>query len=202
MMENNKQTIKEKNAAFNKLTKAEKRVAIAKDVLEQLDLKKYYACSGTYFKLELNSYELEFKEGESLQEYLVDNSKVESCSVCAIGSIFASKVRLSNKFNIDHYHDGIDDHELALYDHDMEYSLNEIFSEEQYRLMEVAFEGNDIIGLFTEEEDPEYKSKSELTAKDKRYLAAIKFYDNYRNSEDRMRGIMLNIIENKGKFKP
>jgi hypothetical protein len=86
------QTIEERNAAFHKLSNKEKRIAIAKDVLVQIELGKYLATTGIYFYMDFEgSYH---KNGANVQEVLL--AKNPNCEVCAVGAAFASAARLGN----------------------------------------------------------------------------------------------------------
>jgi hypothetical protein len=172
-------TIKARNTWFNSLTKEEKRVAIAKDVIEQLDLQKFTAKSGTYFSLNLPDYKV-VKEGVSLQKQF---DKAETCKVCAMGAVFASKVRLGNEFEVPY--------STCIVSIDDDYIVNStdsLFSEYEMRLMEFFFEGADINEtIYHESED--YDSIDEKVRE---------FCDTYKTADERMRAIMQNIIDSEG----
>ena len=68
---------------FEKLSPPEQRVAIAKDVLAQLDEKSLYAQSGSYVGASV----------DTIAEPLGRFAKQEVCSVCAIGAVVISYVR-------------------------------------------------------------------------------------------------------------
>jgi hypothetical protein len=118
--------IEKQNKAFHRMSKKNQRLAIAKDVLAQLRLKKYRATPGAYF----SSQEVDdaIDEIEILQEVLLEKSPV--CNVCALGSAAVSLCRLGDEADI---HDVSSPHAL----------LHEIFGD-QIQLMELAFEGEDI----------------------------------------------------------
>lgn len=196
--------IKQRNAKFAKMTAAQKRLAIAKDVLAQLKKKKFVAESGSYCTLNtskvLTRKDIGISEGEGyktvdieLQPLLLDGT-IASCDVCAIGSVFMSKVLLGNKFKItaDSYSDsGEDSVDLETdldRDHDMVESLKGIFTEKQLRLMEYAFEGEDIKEIF-------------FDSPEKFHLKVDEFYYEYTSDESRLKAIMQNIIKNEGTFK-
>lgn len=169
-------TIKARNKWFNGLGVEDKRVAVAKDVLEQLDLKKFVAEEGTYFYLESKA-----KEGESLQKVI---DKGESCSVCAMGAVFASKVRLGNDCNITD--DILWDSCIKTGDEEVLKHTEDIFSERTMRLMEWCFEGVDIVDFFWDD----YKLEERVDV----------FRISYKTSDSLIRAIMQNIIDNKGEF--
>jgi hypothetical protein len=114
--------IQRKNRAFWKKSKAEQAVAVAKDVLLQLEYKKYKARTGTY--ISANALNLPNAYDGDLQDLML--TKNPRCTVCAVGSAFLSMARLGDELTIgDDYHDS-----LAL-----------IFGIRQVSLMEAAFEG-------------------------------------------------------------
>lgn len=190
-IKNLEKKIKANNEAFRKMTKREKRIAIAKDVISSIKSHKFIPKPGVYMELVFGNKQeikerVEEKNKLELQNLLLDNS-IETCNVCAIGSIFASRVCLGNSFKIDG--DEIYSYsELILNDDDMLDSLKSIFNEKQLREIEFAFEGDDITGFFYLKPD---KFHEKYTA----------FYDKYNNSSDRMIAIMKNIIKNEGEFK-
>jgi len=109
-----------------------KRVAVAKDVLKQLRLKKYIATRGLYFEPgsgeDEDLIEEGRKDGKDLQEIL---PKI-TCRVCAKGAILASRVNLYNEFPLDKDTD---------IDHVAANVSCEVFGESQANLIEVTFEG-------------------------------------------------------------
>lgn len=69
---------------YKRASKAQKRVLIAKDAIKQIEIGRYVAEGGTYFRVLAKGSEDNLKAG------LCDGVK---CSLCAKGAIFASKVR-------------------------------------------------------------------------------------------------------------
>lgn len=193
-------TIKARNKWFAALTPQEQRIAIAKDVILQLELGKFEASSGTYFELVAKS---ELYDGDDLQKVI--ENRTESCSVCAIGAVFASKVRLGNNVVISKW--DINETEVGLSSSCLLEATENIFSEKQMRLMEFAFEGDDInyifytnnLGLSDFESKKEYnKAYKELERINK---ACESFYKNYEyDNSKRMVAIMQNVITNNGEF--
>lgn len=179
-----------KNEKFWALSKPEQRVAIAKDVIKQLDAEFYKAMSGTYFEsnIEVPASEVQFQK-------LLKKAKKEGevCVVCAIGSCFTSAVSLGDSFKVDSdnespYVDGI-----YLSAEDMRSELlNKVFSKKQQNLIEQAFEGVD--NNWADDADFVDCTVSSATA--------IAFGEKYRDVTERLRAIMENIIKNKGTFKP
>ncbi len=176
--------IKKDNEAFNKLTKAEKRVAIAKDVLAGLASGKLIADSGTY--CEINRNEKADFETTNLQT-LLKSKTVDSCAVCGVGSLFVSLVKKTNKFNIG------DGETTLLFSEDIYAKLHAFFTDKQLALIECAFEGEEIANEWNE--DGEELSGNELNK-------CQEFYDQNCDSDyGRLVAIMKNIIKNKGTFK-
>jgi len=78
---------------MKKLTKTEKRVLIAKDVLELLAQEKIHEARGSY--MSLNAYDNIFFNKEDSLEKSLKNLQY-SCQVCALGSLLYAHV---NRFN-------------------------------------------------------------------------------------------------------
>ena len=76
---------------FESLTKAEKRVAIAKDVIAQL---KYYARTGSwaYFHMKRT-----IGWDTQLQKELIHKRNILECRVCALGGVMLSSIKYCNK---------------------------------------------------------------------------------------------------------
>jgi hypothetical protein len=87
--------IKEHNQAFAKASPAQRIVMVAKDVLLQLGKGNYEATGGTYFETEVTA-----AEADTPLHTLIANAP-EACHVCAIGSVFASCVRLANVVTVE-----------------------------------------------------------------------------------------------------
>lgn len=165
------------NSKFKSLSKAEKRVQIAKDVIVQIKLKFLMPQTGNYFQSSLITRHI----GEELQSVL---SKLPSCNVCAIGSLFVCDVMRTDNFKVNDYMN--DDAKMK--------SKLKYFSLFQLELMETAFEKWVVTDSSRKlKVDYDY---SEIAEK------AIKFGKRYRNSTNRLIAIMENIILNKGNFKP
>jgi hypothetical protein len=190
------------NANFKKLSPAQKRVAIAKDVLIQLQLKKYMATAGTYFSTDA----LPLDKTNSLQHSF---NKMESCDVCALGACFVSGVRLADKIKVD----AIIDEGTIIEDGETEVSsdyisasastmheyLDGIFDEQQLALIECAFEGSDIQGV------DNWSDRERAIAFGEQIRMQCEEDDNCEyGKRDRLilTKIMKNIVKNNGTFKP
>lgn len=157
------------------MTKAEKRVAVAKDVIAQLNRGKLTATTGLYFKAK--SCNKDFTGEVELQKVL---KHIPKCEVCAKGALFVGMINKYNDFKLnlkyDYGNDEINDEvNDSLYP-----KLKTLFSGKQLRLIEAYFEGWN-------------KFDIENTHN---------FYEKNPNAKKRMILIMENIIKNNGTFKP
>ena len=119
---------------FDKLTPAQKRVEIAKDVIARVGLGKLVAKSGSLFRTAAGNAFL--PQGADPQEYL--NNK--ECRVCGKGALVCSWV--SNFNNIGR--SAFDALSYQLYtwnDNDSISELRELFGDDMLNLIEIAFEG-------------------------------------------------------------
>ena len=191
-----------------KATREEERVALAQDVIAQLDAKRFTATRGIYLSIdgkldtllddvtnligEAHSGERwnkekgdwVYKEGsEEAQKELDELLKEflpppENCRVCAIGAVFVAALDVHNKLKLEDMESVVTDGSLE--DGDMLSYLSTWFDFEEMRDMESVFENHDR-GL--------------------RFRETILSKDNPENLpiEDRiMRGIMQHIINTKG----
>lgn len=163
--------------AFKKLPKDKKRVAIAKDVLVQLNARKIIPVTGTYLSI---LFAKESDKGKELQSVL----KKKECEACALGSCFISLVRFEDNFKVkDKYID-----EGEIYKSSFNSRLKKYFSATQLVLIESAFEKTDMA--------------SGLNYNMQKMNDAIAFGRDYYYPSDRLVAIMRNIIENSGTFIP
>jgi hypothetical protein len=136
-----------KNAEFAALSPAQKRVAIAIDVVEQLQSRnsRLVPRNGTYMTAGKASFKLE--PGQKLDKVF---SKIESCQVCAIGAAFMCSVGRLDAISTDDLLakesftsfrlcadvDDIDDIDMV------DYLISTgAFTREQVRRLEAVFEG-------------------------------------------------------------
>lgn len=192
---------KRRNAAFARMSAANKRVIVAKDVLEQLRSKKIKATNGTYFEPTQKLRENERMKilGKDLSDAL---PMIPSCNVCAIGSLFkcvverADKVKVVDASNATGAADEVEfGHDGVVFTNSRAYLTSMgIFTDEQLALMENAFESQPITGkdngsagvhAFPFREDFGYFSTRERGS-----------------SKDRLRLIMENVVRNKGTYVP
>jgi hypothetical protein len=168
---------------FSKMTKAEKRVAIAKDVLIQIKKGISIPTTDNYFGgLSGKICNLTY-EKEELQNILPESK----CEVCAKGALFIADILRRDNFQIDR--------NTNIYGGTIHKRLTDIFTRNQLDLIETAFEKNVI-----EDENKylviNYVERTEVAK------AAIRFGRRYTTEKNRLIGIMNNIIKNKGIFIP
>lgn len=179
---------------WSSLTRAEKRMAICKDALKQIALKKFIPKSDTYFQVkELNrSWGNDFVlQGKTIASngQLNEVMKKTTCTVCAKGALFAADILERNHMTI------IDGANVT--NSSIASRLGGIFTGFQLDLIEVAFEkaiirdtsGRLYVGTCGTEKSPIAKR-------------AIAFGRKYGNATERLVAILKNIIKNKGEFKP
>lgn len=135
--------LKKANAKFAKMSKTQKRVAIAKDVIAQIKCEKFIPETSIYvsFAKPLGPKD----EGKELQKLL---PLVGECTVCARGALFLSSVRKFNacefqgvdvvsntniSFKIERVYDGVC-HEIR------SEQESKFFSDYQMSMIESAFE--------------------------------------------------------------
>lgn len=122
-----KRAVQRRNRKFRKMSDDEKRVAVARDVLSQLDAEKYVATPGMYCRVDIP-----FDDNERVAEADADMSVViaqTSCEVCGIGALFASTIRMQNKIAFNAYG------QASIHNY-----LGDIFTAPQLRSIESYFE--------------------------------------------------------------
>lgn len=183
-----------------RLTKWEKRVEIAKDVLKQIKANKYRPTSGVwvideygYEVCDLVSYAKQVEEVDVVDLKKDVVCKLQgTCDVCALGSLFMSAIDKFNhtKLNPGYFVDWTDRE-------DSKYNpLLKWFSAKQLLLIESTFENG--CGAWSPDEilnDKEWRDWD-----DKVVPAINKYNSKYPNPIDLLKAIMNNIIRNKGTF--
>ncbi len=134
-------SIKRGNAAFAKMTKARKRVAIARDVIKALDAKAIVGEHGTYLAsyrktgehawYDQISLKAEDNPSASTQDLL---PVIPACHVCAKGALFVCTVGRRNQVTAKQAR------EQNWYGDSLSKSLGGIFSGSQLDLIESYFE--------------------------------------------------------------
>ena len=190
---NRQEQIRRANAAFEKLSPSDKRVAIARDVLAQLDAGRITAKTGVYIR----SFDLVNLIDESAKDVQLQSllSAVEECNVCALGSMFICGVNIANNLPVKR----VTTYGSEVSGSDAKKYLRRFFTNGQLGLIESAFETGDMLSNY-----------SRVPKRDYALLrAAIRFGElfdvedeNWMRDELRLRAIMENIIVNDGTFRP
>lgn len=160
------------NLAFAGMSRPEKRVAVAKDVLKWIELGK------------LNPKQM---------TYLVSDAGMQSCTACALGATFACLTVKTNDLANQKEAVGAIGSSNHLYWNDddaMRTKLREVFTPQQVANIESAFEGDE----FTCDNDT--GGYAMPTRK------AVEFNAGITDAAERLTRIMKNIIRNGGEFRP
>lgn len=176
------------------MTKREKAVAVAKDVLKQLKAKTIQAHQGVYVSIALKE---PIKVGCDLQTALL---KQQFCSVCAMGAAMVSYAKLFDNVPVLENANGLA--AIKSYGGDVlgasrdqaEAVLKRILSEKEIALLEGAFEA----GGWAADGRP--MDNREASADAEGWGAYFYGLSLGGNSSERLKGLMRNIIRNKGYF--
>ncbi len=169
-------TSADKKLRFKQLTKRQRAVAVARDVLEQIRIKQFKPMTGTYLRQVTNFC----PSGVMYYSTTVDTS--DKCEGCAIGASMVSFSRLFNNIR------------LRLRQPSRR-ALSRAFSWRTIALMECAFEGK---SKFIKEAG--YDSGTSIRVSEQEIKAAVTFGEG--SSKERLCGIMRNIIDHDGEFQP
>lgn len=190
-----KKTLKKEKV--KKLTKLqEKRVAIAKDAIAQLNTEAYVAATGQYVGLDWQQTDeieaaagaCKLFTGKDASDFefnkVLDNvvSKQNPCEVCAKGALFLSSIRKFNNFTLEEASDGDLDNMAS-------HKVQEIFGEKNADLIEIFYEKWDA--------DQDMNPLDEET-----FEKVEKWANKYPNNTDRLIAILKNIVKNNGEFIP
>lgn len=177
------QEIEASNEAFNKMSKAEKRVQIARDCLKRIQLNQFNIHTGVTCWID-NNYDRNISN-VSVKEIL-SKKRIPTCEVCAKGGLFLSYVGRVNDFTF-----GEIQNASSLHSTEMK-KLREIFEDIQLEAIETAFEISIISYQYIDEDDIDfitscanYRSRAELS-----------------EDVEAMISICKNIIKNNGEFVP
>lgn len=173
------QRIEKQNAEFSKMTKPQKRVEVAKDLIDRIKLKQLIPQTQRMVVVETD-----FNDSNSSIKDTLNSCDITICNVCAKGGLFMSYIGRVNKMK---FSDIEDDNDVDGVEHKQ---LLKIFTVRQLALIELVFENDQY--LYTDKDGKGLSFD---------YLKASKFYDKYENEDERLIAIAQNIIDNKGTFK-
>lgn len=171
-------------------TNAQKRVAIAKDVLKQLNddnicpITGRYTMYGRFYSNEL----LNCKTSQDVQKLLVEKkADRNSCRACALGACMISYARLYNSLSADQV--------VASNPYNIKQLAN-LFGKRRMMRIETAFDyhADDYTAPGTGLND------TDMVLTRKEYNKSVAWRDRYPDDKERLKAIMKNIIRNKGEF--
>lgn len=175
--------IAQNNINFEAMSPEQKRVQIAKDVLEQLDKKHLVADYGNWAISDdeslLYKKSIYSDQNISIKKLLNETKK---CRVCALGSLFVCAVDRSNNLIVDDLHGIYSPDQKDVFNY-----LSNFFLLSQIKLIEFVYEQGQGWNRSCYPYDTE---------------AALNFFspEEKKIPELRMKKIMLNIIANNGEF--
>ena len=169
--------IADRNYRFKKLSPSQRRVRIAKDVIELLSKKKITAAHQGYFLVRerKNSFmnSLDYIDDEHQLHEVIESNH---CEVCALGGMLAATVLRTDGFSASNSVDGFQ----------VKLKLKEHFDAAQLELIESTFEES--TGFMTRTLSLEEEEK------------IFSFCKENSTPKKRLIKIMENIIENDGEF--
>jgi hypothetical protein len=188
-----KKKIEKNNLTFNKASDAEKRMIVAKEIIQQIKDKRFRAATGNFCSFwHYDSEGKLFDKDKSIQELYLTH-RIWECRVCALGALAISITLYKNKETINDYEDDFSDLGRTLKGGDTKNGMLELFGREQIILIEQAFEkGGGYFGS--------YDYNLDGTVKAVEFRNGIE--EGSYNDELVLIKIMENIIKNGGKFIP
>ena len=176
--------IAKRNKLFEQASPAQKRVLIAKDVINLIKSGKITPMTGEWV---YPSYKDE-SDDESFQKTFLKGN-VEDCECCALGSMMLSCTLFKNKVKVNEVNGGALDYPNLAHGHRKDVmGFRGVFPDDQCKLIEIAFECG--YGYYGPGNDGQISDR------------AVKFGNKYRTERKRLLAIMNNIVKNKGTFKP
>lgn len=193
--------IEKGNKAFEAMTKAQKRVEIAKDTILRVNMKQFVANRGAI---------LSDIKGSALDpniKAVLNSNKSFTCQVCAKGGLLMAYIGRVNKVQFSSILGALGNGNEA--DSLAHVKLSEIFTLKQLALIEVAFEGVQYLTHMSESES-NLNVTPTIVLNKVQFHRAVAFYQRkggdfyaYRGEsvDNRLIKICENIIRNKGTFK-
>ncbi len=165
-------SIEASNKKFKKMTPAQKRVQIARDVIAQLRAGQFEAQQGVYVD---SNFRL--KDSDLTKQLSDILPKVPKCTVCGIGSAFLCAISRADNMTVEDATEGNYGSTVGV-EGDTAYDyLRAFFSTKQLNAIENAFEQN-------------------------HYLYGGDFAEDVDDDNERLRLIWENVVVNKGRFNP
>jgi len=158
-----------------KETKAEQRVAIARDALAWIEAEALIPAQGGYVRFHMDHGLLNLPSDQQLRD-----AKLGPCRVCGIGAVFIAKAVRYNKVTVGDLNSG-----------QYHRALKDTFSRQQMLLIETAFEQSDLTSPYSAE-----------TAKESLAVDRAREFCTSDKTAVRLIAILNNIIANNGTFKP
>jgi hypothetical protein len=191
-------------------TKKQRRIAILKDAIAQINANKIKALPGEVVELPneiLISTETNAKP--VLQAFFKKQQVKEPCYACARGSLLLCTIHKENDFelcDLDGLGGGFNSGSIT------DSRLLKVFTEQQLQLMENAFEvefylqdlEEDDLERVRSTDKVDYSSycQNAIYLNEKLQEKSVLFGAKYENPNDRLLAIFKNAIKNKGTFKP
>lgn len=199
---NTQKIVESRNKKFKAAkTNAERRVLIAKDVIEQIKNKLIIAEQGEFVQIKYDP--INFTRNRGIREAIIE--KEAKCTCCALGSLMVSCTLFNNHYTVGDLFSNTDDNHfsqlgdvLFIKKQSLKNGLDKYFSKSQLRLIEIAFEsGNGYFGNSERRFCPIFKLKFSKQEK-----LAEEMFSHIISPEKKLISVMKNIIKNKGKFIP
>jgi hypothetical protein len=191
-----KETLKERNARieaenkrFMKMSRARRRITIARDVLAQLGT-RLLAKRNVYVSMDSLKWLDDSTKNKQLQTIF---KKEKECTVCAVGALFLCGIERANDLKVA-------EADVNIYSGSIGGQVNfgylhRFFATDQLQLIEAAFENRDMRTCTGLDHDGVEASDGDIDD-------AIDFGRLFEDDEERLRFIMQNIVVNKGQFVP
>lgn len=193
------------NKTFEALSPADKRVYIARDVLEQIRLKKLIPTTGTWLTGvgdEPLVSEKDIKKDPELQEIL---AKTKQCEGCALGGIFMCTINAADKLKVSDLNGVQEFQEERKKDEGLEacyrtpfnaFEHGQVFYKDAFKYLKRFFTTNQLAKIENAFERGNGACRNEGDYESRNFALDVD------DPTDRMTLIMQNIVVNKGTFKP
>jgi hypothetical protein len=193
--------IRDRNYRFGKMTRAQQRVTLAKDIIKNVISGKFIAEQGSYVSFNYDNYVDNVRaqaliadaRGSGTQDKLQMCQvfeAAEKCTVCGIGGAYVAAVLRADKLTLDRAGSLGNDVPMRKY-------LDQFFSREQQALIECAFEGDSTFQYISHDSNVTGAQTTRAKAR-----SASKFGQKFDEPDERLIAIMENVIENDGTFIP